>query len=95
MARRYSTVRAFYSIVMLCLGVMHSAHSMAQSATPSDLLEARARLQEAEARQAIAEAERAELLARLPPAQTKALGGSVDTRGFGAAGLARAFDLTL
>lgn len=68
---------------------------MAQSSTSSDLLEARARLQEAEARQAVAEAERAELLARLPPAQAKALGGSVDTRGFGAAGLARAFDLSL
>jgi hypothetical protein len=95
MARRYSTARAFYSITMLCLGALYSAHSFAQIAASPDLLEVRARLQEAEARQAIAEAERAELLARLPPAQTKALGGSVDTRGFGAAGLARAFDLTL
>ena len=94
MARRYSTARAFYSIVMLCLGALYSAYSIAQSSASVDLPEARARLQEAEARQAIAEAERAELLARLPPAQAKALGGSVDTRGFGAAGLARAFDLT-
>jgi hypothetical protein len=95
MACRYSTARAFYLIVMLCLGALYSAHSNAQSSVSADLPEARARLQEAEARQAIAEAERAELLARLPLAQTKALGGSVDTRGFGAAGLARAFDLTL
>jgi len=95
MARRYSTARAFYLIVMLCLGSLYSAHSNAQRSASADLSEARARLQEAEARQAIAEAERAELLARLPLAHTKALGGSVDTRGFGAAGLARAFDLTL
>jgi hypothetical protein len=95
MACRYSTARAFYLIVMLCLGALYSAHSNAQSSVSADLPEARARLQEAEARQAIAEAERAELLARMPLAQTKALSGSVDTRGFGAAGLARAFDLTL
>jgi hypothetical protein len=95
MARRYSTARAFYSIVMLCLGALYSAYSIAQSSASVDLPEARARLQEAEARQAIAEAERAELLARLPPTQAKALGGSIDTRGFGAASLARAFDLTL
>ena len=95
MACRYSAARAFYLIVMLCLGALYSAHSNAQSSASSDLHEARARLQEAEARQAIAEAERAELLARLPLAHTKALSGSVDTRGFGTAGLARAFDLTL
>ena len=80
---------------MLCLGAVHSANAHAQSAASPDLIDARARLQEAEARQAIAEAERAELLARLPPAQTRALGGGVETRGFGAAGLARALDLTL
>ena len=80
---------------MLCLGAIHSANASAQTAASSDLSEARARLQEAQARQAIAEAERAELLARLPPAQTRALSGSVDTRGFGAAGLVRAVDLTL
>lgn len=66
----------------------------AQAADPG-LLEARARLLEAETRQALAEAERAELLARLPPTQAKALTGSVETKGFGAAGLARAFDLAL
>ncbi|WP_429206141.1 hypothetical protein [Massilia sp. UYP11] len=59
------------------------------------MLEARARLLEAETRQALAEAERAELLARLPPAQTRALSGNVDAAKFGAAGLARAFDLAL
>lgn len=47
----------------------------------------------AETRAAIAEAERAELLARLPPSSIKPLQGSLDTRQFGAAGLARAFDL--
>lgn len=48
---------------------------------------------EAEARAAIADAERAELLARLPPATSKALAGSIDTKQFGAAGLVKAFDL--
>ena len=94
MARHYSKARAFYSILVFCLGAAHSAAVPAQTASP-ELLAARAQLLEAEARQAIAEAERAELLARLPPAQAKALGGSVDNRGLGAAGLARAFDLAL
>ncbi|WP_229422859.1 hypothetical protein [Telluria aromaticivorans] len=63
-------------------------------AQPStELAELRARQLEAETRQAVAEAERAELLARLPPAQSKALAGTVDTRQFGTAGLVRAFDL--
>ncbi|MCC2970875.1 hypothetical protein [Massilia sp. IC2-476] len=63
-------------------------------AQPSgELAELRARQLEAEARQALAEAERAELLARLPPSQSKPLAGTVDTRGFGAAGLVRAVDL--
>jgi hypothetical protein len=48
---------------------------------------------EAEARKAIAEADRAELLARLPPATSRPLPGSVDTKAFGAAGLVKAFDL--
>lgn len=48
---------------------------------------------EAEIRKATAEAERAELLARLPPADSKALAGTIDSEGFGAAGLVRAFDL--
>ncbi|QOY96763.1 hypothetical protein IM543_19110 [Massilia sp. UMI-21] len=59
----------------------------------TELAELRARQLEAEARQAVAEAERAELLARLPPAQSKPLSGSIDSRQFGAAGLVRAFDL--
>lgn len=63
-------------------------------AQPStEVAELRARQLEAETRQAVAEAERAELLARLPPAQSKALAGTVDTRQFGTAGLVRAFDL--
>ena len=48
---------------------------------------------EAEARQATLEAERAALLAQLPAANARALGGTVETRQFGAAGLVRAFDL--
>ncbi|MDN4035725.1 hypothetical protein [Massilia sp. YIM B02443] len=71
------------------------APALAQTAPSPELLEARARLLEAETRQALAEAERAELLARLPPAQARPLAGAVDTRQFGAAGLARAFDLAL
>jgi hypothetical protein len=48
---------------------------------------------DAETRAAIAEAERAELLARLPPSSIKPLQGNIDTKQFGAAGLAKAFDL--
>lgn len=65
----------------------------AQAQPATGLAELRARQLEAETRQAVAEAERAELLARLPPSQSKALAGTVDTRQFGAAGLVRAFDL--
>lgn len=86
-----------YSIV-LCMSALFPCalplSASAQAADP-DLLEARARLLEAETRQALAEAERAELLARLPPTQAKAVTGNVETKGFGAAGLARAFDLAL
>jgi hypothetical protein len=39
------------------------------------------------------EAERAALLARLPPNSSRPLEGRLDARGFGAAGLVRAFDL--
>lgn len=84
----------FYSIV-LCMSASYAAPASAQSMPSPELLDARARLLDAETRQAIAEAERAELLARLPPAQAKALPGAIDTRQFGAAGLARAFDLAL
>jgi hypothetical protein len=66
------------------------ALSPVASAASDDLLTAQ---REAEARKAIAEAERAELLARLPPSTSKPLAGSIDTKQFGAAGLARAFDL--
>ncbi|MGZ9010187.1 MAG: hypothetical protein ACXW2S_18360 [Telluria sp.] len=48
---------------------------------------------EAEIRKATAEAERAELLAKLPPSESKALQGTVNSESFGAAGLVRAFDL--
>lgn len=48
---------------------------------------------QAEARTAIAEAELAELRARLPPASSKTPNGEIDISRFGAAGLAKAFDL--
>lgn len=67
----------------------------AQADDSAELIAARAQLAEAQTRQALAQAERAELLARLPPAQAKALSGSVDSRQLGAAGLARALDLAL
>ena len=80
------------------MGVLFLALAAGPAAARLDdaaLLDARARLLDAETRQALAEAERAELLARLPPTQAKALSGNVDAKGFGAAGLARAFDLAL
>lgn len=87
--------RSFNFIILLCLIAFISPAVHAQSTDSADLLDARARLLEAETRQALAEAERAELLARLPPAQAKALPGNVDVNKLGAAGLARAFDLAL
>jgi hypothetical protein len=85
----------FIFCIVLCLSVLYPGTASPQGAPTPELLEARARLLEAETRQALAEAERAELLARLPPAQAKALGGNVEAGKFGAAGLARAFDLAL
>lgn len=85
----YFVIKLFFSAFSI---TFYSAAALAQS---PELLDARARLLEAQTREAIAEAERAELLARLPPAQTKALAGGIDSRQFGAAGLARAFDLAL
>jgi hypothetical protein len=87
-----SLYRAALSVsTSLFLALLVALPAQAQSAT--ELAALRARQLEAEARQALAEAERAELLARLPPAQSKPLAGTVDTRQFGAAGLVRAFDL--
>jgi hypothetical protein len=77
-----------YFILLILLQAMP-----AQAQVANELAELRTRQLEAEARAAVAEAERAELLARLPPAQSKPLAGTVDTRQFGAAGLVRAFDL--
>lgn len=88
---RYCTA-PFLHFLVLCLALaIPAGHARGQS--PGELAELRTRQLEAEARRALAEAERAELLARLPPAQSRALAGSVDTRQFGAAGLVRAFDL--
>lgn len=81
--------------IVLCLLALTCAPALSQTAASPELLEARARLLEAETRQALAEAERAELLARLPPAQAKALSGNVEAGKMGAFGLARAFDLAL
>lgn len=81
--------------IVLCLSALHPGMARSQADPSPELLDAQARLLEAETRQALAEAERAELLARLPPAQAKALSGNVDAAKLGAAGLARAFDLAL
>jgi hypothetical protein len=78
---------------LLAAALLALLQTYACAQSTAELAELRAREAEAEARQAIAEAERAELLARLPPAQSKALAGAVDTRQFGAAGLVRAVDL--
>lgn len=92
--RRIDHPRAlfFFPVLLFCL-LLAFPTAGAHAQSPVDLAELRTRQLEAEARQALAEAERAELLARLPPAQSKPLAGSVDTRQFGAAGLVRAFDL--
>lgn len=93
MAEHNRPRQSFIFGIVLCLITLYSEPVRSQPA--SELLEARARLLEAETRQALAEAERAELLARLPPTQAKALAGNVEAAKFGAAGLARAFDLAL
>lgn len=87
--------QTFIFCIVLCVSVLYPGTARPQGAPSPELLDARARLLEAETRQALAEAERAELLARLPPVQAKALSGNVEAGKFGAAGLARAFDLAL
>lgn len=95
MAKHNRKPFSFIFYIVLCLSALHPGLARSQTASSPELLEAQARLLEAETRQALAEAERAELLARLPPAQAKALSGNVDAAKLGAAGLARAFDLAL
>jgi len=95
MAKHNRIPHYFIFSIVLCLGALYPDTARPQNTPSPDLLDARARLLEAETRQALAEAERAELLARLPPAQARALSGNVDAAKFGAAGLARAFDLAL
>lgn len=95
MAKHNRKPFSFIFYIVLCLSALYPGLARSQAAPSPELLEARARLLEAETRQALAEAERAELLARLPPAQAKALSGNVDAAKLGAAGLARAFDLAL
>ena len=87
--------QTFIFCIVLCVSALYPGTARPQGAPSPELLDARARLLEAETRQALAEAERAELLARLPPVQAKALSGNVEAGKFGAAGLARAFDLAL
>lgn len=95
MAKHNRKPLGFIFYIVLCLSALYPGLARSQAAPSPELLEARARLLEAETRQALAEAERAELLARLPPAQARALSGNVDAAKLGAAGLARAFDLAL
>ena len=89
-------------ILLISPFFVFSAH--AQGINKADLDAAKAALElrilEAKADAALArheaemrEAERAALLARLPPASSRPLEGSLDTRQFGAAGLVRAVDL--
>lgn len=100
--------RVQYRFLLLFLPVLFTASPRAQTITKSELDAARYALdmrileatadaaiaqREAEIGQATREAERAALLARLPPASSRPLEGSVDTRQFGAAGLVRAVDL--
>jgi len=95
MAKHNRKPQTFIFCLVLSLSALYPQTARPQGASSPELLEARARLLEAETRQALAEAERAELLARLPPAQAKALSGNVEAGKLGAAGLARAFDLAL
>lgn len=95
MAKHNRKPQTFIFYIVLCLSALYPETARPQDAPSPDLLEARARLLEAETRQALAEAERAELLARLPPVQAKALSGNLEAGKIGAAGLARAFDLAL
>ncbi|CAH0149515.1 hypothetical protein SRABI118_00494 [Massilia sp. Bi118] len=86
MNRRFD-IKIFQTICLVIATISQTAYGAPES---GDLLAAR---RDAEARAAIAEAERAELLARLPPSSLKPLQGNIDTKQFGAAGLAKAFDL--
>ncbi len=95
MAKHDRKPHNFLFSIVLCLSALYPGAARPQGVPSPELLEARARLLEAETRQALAEAERAELLARLPPVQARVLSGNVDAAKIGAAGLARAFDLTL
>ena len=79
--------------VLICSSALLSSPAAGQAT--GAVLDAQSRLLDAQTRQALAQAERAELLAQLPPSQTRAPSGAVDARQFGAAGLARAFDLAL
>lgn len=87
--------QCFIFYIIFSCGILYSPSASSQATSSFELLDARARLLEAETRQALAEAERAELLARLPPAQAKPLSGNLEAGKLGAAGLARAFDLAL
>lgn len=97
-------VRIWLPTVIVC----YAAASPLQAQTKAEVEEAKRALdlklylaatdalvaqREAEIRKATAEAERAELLARLPPAESKALPGTINSESFDAAGLVRAFDL--
>ena len=95
-----------HHLLAVCLSAVVVQSPLAQTKAETDAAKAALDLQvyratvdaliaqrNAEARTAVAEAERAELLARLPPATSKPLDGTVSVSEFGAAGLVRAFDL--
>ena len=96
------TLSKLAAALLLCAGWPASAQTKAEVEAAKNALDlklyqattdALVAQREAEIRKATAEAERAELLARLPPSESKALAGTVNTEAFGAAGLVRAFDL--
>lgn len=81
--------------LILLPAATHGQNAAAQITTSepeSDGILVELALKQAQLRKAIADADRAELLARAPLA-VPPLAGTLDSKGFGAAGLVRAFDL--
>lgn len=85
--------RLWPAFTATAIGLLSLLCGASASAAASTTTETPLAQREVETRAAIAEAERAELLARLPPATSKPLPGTVELRQFGAAGLVKAFDL--
>ena len=102
MAKRTFTPLACLPLLALALASPALAQTKAEVEAAKNALdlklyqattEALVAQREAEIRKASAQAERAELLARMPPSDSKAPAGTVNSEAFGAAGLVRAVDL--